>query len=142
MGLNLNSMRQMGVDQVNAAQDVWVRLGMSQASVQDLKDILSGFLDPSVGGFKHVFGERGAELIMDSGSFAALLTDVQSSQPQLVDALMAIGVDHVDVLPEAGGALKSYELNAATSQPVEVTVLGTHLSEVADALAQDLLQAK
>jgi hypothetical protein len=142
LSLNLNTMSQLGIDKVNAAQDVWVKLGMNNASVQDLKDLLSGFLDADGQGYKHVFGERGAELIMDAGSFASLMADAQSTQPQLMDALMAVGVDHVDVVPTAAGPLKSYELNAATSLPVEVTVLGAHLNDVADAMAHDLLQPK
>jgi hypothetical protein len=142
MALNLNTMSQLGIDKVNAAQDVWVKLGISNASAQDLKDILSGFLASDGEGYKHVFGERGAELIMDADSFAALIADAHSSQLQLVDALMAVGVDHVDVVPTAGGPLKSYELDAATSLPVEVTVLGGHLNDVADAMANDLLQPK
>jgi hypothetical protein len=142
MALNLNAMSQLGVDKVNAAQDVWVQLGVNNASVQDLRDILSGFLASDSEAYKHVFGEHGAELIMDAGSFAALMADAQSSTSSLVDALLAIGVDQVDVIPAAAGPLKSYELSAATSQPVEVTVLGSHLTEVADALAHDVLQPK
>jgi hypothetical protein len=142
MALSLDSMSELGVDKVNAAQDVWVQLGRNNASIQDLKDILSGFVNTQGDGYKHVFGERGAELIMDAGSFAALLADAQSSASPLVDALLAIGVDHVDVLATDAGPLKSYELHAASSQPVEVAVLGAHLADVADALALDVLPPK
>jgi hypothetical protein len=142
----LSSMAALGVDQVNAGHPVLVKLGMHDANIQDLKSILTGLLDVQTQTAQHVFGERGAELVMDAGSFSALLADASSPNATLVPQLMAIGVDHVDVVPSSGSVsasdLKSYALNADGVQPVEVTVLGTHLNEVSDALTQDLLQHK
>jgi hypothetical protein len=135
-------MSALGIDQVNSSNDVWVRLGQDKASAQVLKDILSGFFDETALAFKHVFGEKGADLWMDPDSFASLLADAQSEQPELVRDLIAMGITQVDVVPATGDAIKSYALNAETALPVEVTVLGTHAMDMMQALEQDLLQTK
>jgi hypothetical protein len=142
MALSLDGMSALGIDQVNSSNDVWVRLGQDKASAQVLKDILSGFFDETAQAFKHVFGEKGADLWMDPDSFASLLADAQSEQPELVRDLIALGITQVDVVPATGDAIKSYALNAETALPVEVTVLGTHAMDMMQALEQDLLQTK
>jgi hypothetical protein len=139
--ISLKDLSLFSVDHVNVAQEVGVNLGVDQATIDVLKDILSGFLTDHKTSYKHVFGDAGATLVMDNGSFASLMADASTSQTasaqeHLMEALLAIGVKHVDVMPTTVSPLKTYELNPVTLLPVEITLLGAQTTDVAKALVQ------
>ena len=139
--ISLKDLSLFSVDHVNVAQEVGVNLGVDQATIDVLKDILSGFLTDHKTSYKHVFGDAGATLVMDNGSFASLMADASTSQTasaqeHLMEALLAIGVKHVDVMPTTVSSLKTYELNPVTLLPVEITLLGAQTTDVANALVQ------
>jgi len=143
--ISLKDLSLFSVEHVNASQEVGVNLGVDQATIEVLKDILSGFLTDHNTSYKHVFGDSGATLVMDNGSFASLMADASTSQTasaqaHLMEALLAIGVKHVDVMPTTVSSFKTYELNPVTLLPVEIALLGAQTTDVAKAMLQTTAQ--
>jgi VCBS repeat-containing protein len=143
--ISLKDLSLFSVEHVNASQEVGVNLGVDQATIEVLKDILSGFLTDHNTSYKHVFGDSGATLVMDNGSFASLMADASTSQTasaqaHLMEALLAIGVKHVDVMPTTVSSVKTYELNPVTLLPVEIALLGAQTTDVAKAMLQTTAQ--
>jgi hypothetical protein len=143
--LSLAQMSELGVDQVQSDHALLVRLGVTSATLEDVKNILAGLHEPGQNQAAAVFGMKGADLVMDQVSFNQMLADPAAASSVLSD-LRSLGIDRVDVAPNQDVVkstdVSSYALTPQTLVPVEAAVLGSYLDDVASALTQDVLNHK
>jgi hypothetical protein len=145
LNTSLKAMADMGVDQVNAASNVYVDLGIKAADLTDMHDLFAAFgLDKADAPAHDLFAAKGAGLEMDKATATNLGFDGTTINHAVVDDLVAklskLGITQIDVVdPTAHTVADVYNITPQTTVHVDITVLGSDASAVAHIFDTDIL---
>jgi hypothetical protein len=147
-------MADLGVDQVNSSQAVFVKLGIAAGEISDMQDLFAAFgLDKPAAPEHQIFdSSKGAGLVLDSATADKLgiVPSIDEAKvSDLVNKLSKLGITEVDVVhTSSDGASNSfdvYKIEKPASAPVDQTpiltkveVLGTH-DDLSHAFDHDIL---
>lgn len=144
LNTTLKAMADLGVDSVNADHKVYVELGLKPEDVHtlaDLGDLFSAFGLDSAAPDTHLFGAKGAGLVVDQATFDNFNKMDPASVQTLLGDLNKLGFTEVDVVGTS--AVEAvYEIKVTAQTPVlsQVAIIGSDTSgDLAHVFDPDIL---
>ena len=138
---SLKAMADLGVDSINTDHKVHVELGVEGVkTLAELSDLFSAFGLDSAAPDTHLFGAKGAGLVLDQATFDNFSRMDAASVQTLLDRLSKLGFTEIDVMG-TNKVEHVYDIKVVAQTPVlsEVQIVGTAAADLAHVFDPDIL---